>query len=226
MNNPYVPYLATIKEIRDEVGGSRPIKTLKVVFNDNEIRNNFKFKSGQCAMLSVFGIGECMISISSSPSKKDYLEFSIMQMGKVTKALHNLDKGDEIGVRGPYGNYFPIDEWKGKNLIFIGGGIGQAPLRSLYNFAIDKRKDYREILIIYGARTSCDLVFLNEIEELEKRDDVDIRLCIDWKFDIEEGKLVSAEKGWKAINSEKPECTLDEDSLCTRFTCFVSELFW
>jgi len=132
--------------------------------------------------------------------------------------------GDTIGVRGPYGNSFPIEEWKGKNLMFIGGGIGQAPLRSVYTNAIDNRDQYGDILIIYGARTSQDLTFLNELEELEKRDDVDLRLCLDWKFGAEGKILEESEPGWKVINTERPECTLDEDSLCTRFTCFVPEL--
>jgi len=224
MNNPYIPYPATIEDIREEVGGARPIKTFKVVFNEDDIKENFQYRSGQCAMLSLLGVGESMISITSTPTRKGYLEFSVMKLGKVTTALHDLEVGDEIGVRGPYGNSFPIEEWKGKNLIFIGGGIGQAPLRSVYSNVLDRRDEYGDISIIYGARSSSDLAFIHELEELEKRDDVDLRLCLDWKFGPEGKILKEAEQGWKVINTEKPECTLDEDSLCTRFTCFVPEL--
>ena len=165
-----------------------------------------------------------MISITSSPTRKGYLEFSVMKLGKVTTALHDLEVGDTIGVRGPYGNSFPIEDWKGKNVIFIGGGIGQAPLRSVYTNVLDRRDEFGEISIIYGARTSCDLAFISELEELEKREDVDLRLCLDWKFGPAGKILEEAEEGWKVINTEQPECTLDEDSLCTRFTCFVPEL--
>jgi NAD(P)H-flavin reductase len=224
MSNTYLPHTATIEEIRNEVGGARAIKTFKVVFDDEEMKNNFDYLSGQCAMLSLLGIGESMISITSSPTRKGFLEFAVMKQGKVTSALHDMEVGDSIGIRGPYGNHFPLEDWKGKDLIFIGGGIGQAPLRSVYTNALDNRDDYGDISIIYGARTSSDLAFMCELEELEKRDDVDLRLCLDWKFGAEGKILEEAEEGWKVINVEKPECTLDEDSLCTRFTCFVPEL--
>lgn len=224
MTDHYMPHLATIDSIREEVGGLRPIKTFRVAFNDDQIKQEFQFRSGQCAMLSILGVGESMISITSSPTWKGYLEFAVMKLGKVTNALHDLEEGDVIGVRGPYGNSFPLEEWKGKNLIFIGGGIGQAPLRSVYSNVLDNRNEYGNITIIYGARSSSDLAFIGELEKLEERDDVDLRLCLDWKFGPGGKILEEAEPGWKVINVDEPECTLDEDSLCTRFTCFVPEL--
>ena len=127
-HNAYLPRLAKLIEIKEEVGGARPIKTFRTQFID---KNGFSHKSGQCAMLSAFGKGESMISISSSPLTKDYLQFSILKMGRVTSALHEMQVEDIIGIRGPYGNSFPIEKWKGKNLIFIGGGIGLAPLWSV-----------------------------------------------------------------------------------------------
>jgi sulfhydrogenase subunit gamma (sulfur reductase) len=137
-------------------------------------------------MVSHFGYGECFFAISSSPTKKDYIEVSIMKLGKVTSALHECEPGDELGVRGPYGNYFNVNGWKGKNLIFIGGGIGQAPLRSLINYVVDNRKDYGDLNILYGARSTSDLCFKPEFDELEKRKDVNVHLSID-----------KEEKGWK-----------------------------
>ena len=92
-------------------------------------------------MVNVFGSGESFISICSPPTRKGYLEFSILRVGKVTTAVHQLEEGAIIGVRGPYGNGFPIEEWKGKNIICIGGGIGQAPLRSIYMSVVDRRDD-------------------------------------------------------------------------------------
>ena len=186
-NNPYRPHLAKVLEIRSEVGGERAVKTFKVELIDEEIRKQFNQRPGQCAMLGIVGRGESFISISSSATWKGYLEFSVLQYisGRVTPALHILEVGDLVTVRGPYGNGFPVDDWKGKNLIFIGGGIGQAPLRSVYMYALDpqNRKDYGKIDIIYGARTSKDIVFKTELEELEARDDVNVHLSIDVEED-------------------------------------------
>lgn len=182
-DNPYQPHLAKVIEIRAEAPGERAVKTFRIEFLDENIKNNFSQRSGQCAMLGILGRGESFISISSSPTWKGFLEFSVLQYvtGRVTPELHKLEVGDTVTVRGPYGNGFPVDDWHGKNLIFIGGGIGQAPLRSVYMYALDpqNRKNYGQIDIVYGARTSKDLVFKTELEELENRDDVNVHLSID-----------------------------------------------
>jgi len=177
--NPYQPWLATIDDIREEVGGQRAIKTFKLVFQDKDIQNNFTYLPGQCAMVSLLGKGECFFAISSSPTQKGYIEVSIMKLGKVTSALHECEPGDVLGVRGPYGNSFHVDAWQGKNLVFIGGGIGQAPLRSLINYVVDNKKKYGKLDVIYGARSSKDLSYKQEFAELEKRKDVNVHLSID-----------------------------------------------
>ena len=174
VHNDYIPKLAHILEIKEEVGGARPIKTFRTQFQD---KNDFSFRCGQCAMLSVFGKGESMISISSSPLVKDYLQFSILKMGRVTSALHEMLPGDIIGIRGPYGNGFPIKDWKGKNIIFIGGGIGLAPIWSVLNTALGKKEEYGDLTLIYGARTSKDLVFSDELKEIKKK--IAVHLSID-----------------------------------------------
>ncbi len=179
--NPYEPWLATIDNIQHEVGGPRPIKTFRLIFQDKKIQNNFTYLPGQCAMVSLFGKGECFFAISSSPTRKGYIEVSVMKLGKVTSALHECEIGDVVGVRGPYGNSFDVNGWKGKNLVFVGGGIGQAPLRSLINYVVDKRKDYRQLDIIYGARTPKDISYKSEFAELEKRNDVNVHLSVDVK---------------------------------------------
>lgn len=179
--NTYIPKLAKITHIKEEVGGARPIKTFRTQFFEN---NNFSFKCGQCAMLSVFGKGESMISISSTPLIKDYLQFSILKMGRVTSSLHEKQVEDIIGIRGPYGNGFPVEKWKGKNLIFIGGGIGLAPIWSVLSTALGKKEDYGDLTLIYGARTSKDLVFKEELEELRKKMTVHLSVDVeepDWK---------------------------------------------
>lgn len=179
MSNPYQPWLATINDIVDEVGGERGIKTFKLTFNDKKVQKKFTFKPGQCVMVSLFGVGECMFAISSSPTNRDHIEVSVMRHGKVTSALHESQPGDTVGVRGPYGNNFDVDSWTEKNMVFIGGGIGQAPLRSLINYMIDNREKYGDLDVVYGARTSQDLCYKNELFDLEKRDDVNVYLSID-----------------------------------------------
>ena len=118
---------------------------------------------GQCAMICAPGIGEAMFSITSSPTETDYHEFSIKECGELTSYLHGLKEGDQILVRGPYGNHFPVDDiYKGKDLLFIAGGIGLAPLRSVINYCLAKREDYGKIDILYGSRSKADLGSLGE----------------------------------------------------------------
>jgi NAD(P)H-flavin reductase len=177
-DNPYIPQLAEIIETRQEVEeGPRAIKTFRVRF----LENGFAHECGQCAMLSVLGKGESMISISSSPLEKDYLQFSILKMGRVTSAIHALQEGDLLGVRGPYGNRFPIDEWKGKNLLFIGGGIGLAPIWSVLQTALRTKGDYGKLSLLYGARSSKDIVYKQELEEI--RNDMTVHLSVDQEED-------------------------------------------
>lgn len=193
-NNVYLPKLAKIIKIKEEVGGERPIKTFRVTLLNGD---DFSFKCGQCAMLSIFGKGESMISISSSPLVKDFLQFSILKMGRVTSALHDMEEGALIGVRGPYGNGFPTEDWKGKNIIFIGGGIGLAPIWSVLHTALDKKDEYGKLTLIYGARTSKDLVFKEELEDLRKQ--IEVHLSID-----------VAEPGWKEFVGFVPVNVLDK----------------
>ena len=184
--NPYQPWLATIEDVREEVGGQRSIKTFRLKFKDEKIQKDFTFLPGQCTMISVFGKGECFFAISSSPTLKGFIEVSVMKLGKVTSTLHECEPGDVVGVRGPYGNSFDVNGWQGKNLIFIGGGIGQAPLRSLINYVVDNRKNYGKLDVIYGARSTSDLSYKKEFDELDKRKDVNVHLSID-----------AEEDGWK-----------------------------
>jgi NAD(P)H-flavin reductase len=192
--NPYQPNLATIESIKDEVGGERAIKTFRMKFQDPNLQKNFTFEPGQCAMVSLLGKGECMFAISSSPTKKGYIECSIMRHGKVTKAIHELEVGDTVGIRGPYGNHFDMKAWKGKKIVFIGGGIGQAPLRCLIGYVLDNKKDYGKVDIIYGARTSEDISFKDEFDELKKNKGVNVHLSIDEKED-----------GWKEFVGFVPD---------------------
>lgn len=177
--NPYLPHRAKVESIKQETEGERVIKTFKVALEEDSYRQGFQHKPGQCAMVGIFGLGESMISIASSPTHKDSLTFSIMKLGKVTSAIHALEPGDALTIRGPYGNHFPLEEWKNKNILTIGGGIGQAPLRSIIDYVLDNRSEYGTVDIIYGARTTADLCYREELVGLGKENGIRVHLSID-----------------------------------------------
>lgn len=174
--NPYLPDMATIVEVIQE---THNIKTFRIVINNEERMKEFTFRPGQVGQLSVFGAGESTFVINSSPTRKDYLQFSVMRVGEVTTRLHQLQPGDQIGVRAPLGNSFPVEDLKGKNIVFVGGGIGMAPLRTLFTYMLDNRKDYGDITLLYGARSPADLTYKAELPEWTERKDVNTVLTID-----------------------------------------------
>jgi sulfhydrogenase subunit gamma (sulfur reductase) len=175
-DNIYLPSIATLKEVRPE---TPDISTFVVTFDDPELRDSFTYQPGQFAELSIFGVGECPIGIASSPTWKDRLEFCVRAVGTVTNAIHDLEPGDKLGVRGPLGNGWPTVEIEGKDLLFIGGGIGLPPLRSLIHYVLDNRERYGEVQIVYGARSPQDLVYKEELKEWEERSDVDLAVTVD-----------------------------------------------
>lgn len=174
--NDYMPYPAIIENIRQE---THDTKTFRVRFQNKAKADSFEYKQGQFMEVSVLGAGEAPISISSSPSRKGFLEFTIRAAGKVTKMIHGLSEGDGIYLRGPYGNAFPFEEIKGKNIYFVAGGIGLAPLRSVINMVFDHRKDFKHVKILYGAKTSDEICFKDEIEKWKKIPDTEVWLTID-----------------------------------------------
>lgn len=161
-SNPFRPELATIQDIIQETSN---ILTFRVVLNDEQKMREFSFQPGQVGQLSVFGVGESTFVINSPPTRKDYLQFSVMLTGEVTQRLHQLNIGDQIGVRAPMGKGFPVDELKGHDILFIAGGIGMAPLRTLLLYMLDNRRDYGDITLIYGARSPEDLCYTYEFDE-------------------------------------------------------------
>jgi len=223
-DNVYKPTTATIKSIQLEAGGGRPIRTFKIQVDEQEARDQFLHKPGQFAIISYFGSGESVFAINSKPNKDGIIEFSVMRVGNVTGKLHELEEGDKVGVRGPYGNSFPVEDWKGKDIVFIGAGIGVSPVASVYRYVLapENRKDYGNVTVIYGARTPKDLVFKDEFKTFEERDDLDLWLCIDWKFGPKGPTGESAMKGWPAINMQAPgETKVDSNR---KFTAFVPQL--
>ncbi|NQS75953.1 MAG: FAD/NAD(P)-binding protein [Peptococcaceae bacterium] len=166
MPNPtaLTPYPVTITKIVDETSD---VKTFTVEFDDPEVMDNFGNKPGQVCMLSVFGEGESTISITSSPTRGKFLEFTVKRVGRLTEVLHQMEVGQKFGVRGPYGNWFPYEAMKGKDLFFVGGGFALAPIRSLIDFALSDqyRSDYGKVEVLYGARSVDDMCFKGDLAE-------------------------------------------------------------
>lgn len=155
------------------------VRTFRLVFVNGEEGRNFRFQAGQFGLFSVFGEGESTFCIASPPTRSGYIECTFRQTGRVTGALAGLDAGDTIGFRGPYGNAFPIDEWEGKNLLFIAGGIALPPVRCVIWSALDRRDRFENVTVVYGARTVADLVYKRELEEWGKRSDVRLVTTVD-----------------------------------------------
>lgn len=175
-NESLVPHIGIVTDVRVD---TPDVKTFRVqALTGGKV---FEHMPGQCAMLSIPGVGEAMFSITSSPTNHEFMEFSIKKCGCLTTWLHQMDVGQQITIRGPYGNGFPVEgDLKGKDLIFIAGGIGLAPLRSVINYVRANRDNYGTVDVVYGARSAEDLVDIDEIQnEWTKTPGVNVHLTID-----------------------------------------------
>jgi sulfhydrogenase subunit gamma (sulfur reductase) len=187
MEQLLVPTICRVDKIIQETSD---IRTYRLKFKEEGLMEKFSWFPGQFVEFSLLGNGECTFCISSSVTRQGYFDCSIKRAGIVTADIHTqIDEGDEVGIRGPYGNWFPLDAIKGKNLLFVGGGIGLAPLRSLIQYCIDNRNDYKDFTILYGARTSGDLCYKEEIQEWKNNPTLKVILTIDkpeddWKENV------------------------------------------
>jgi len=192
--SPLLPHSATVTKVIDETD---TIKTFQVVFDDPAILENFGNKPGQCGMLSILGVGEGMISITSSPTRKGMLEFTIAKVGRLTTVIHELDVGDKMAIRGPYGRHFPFDMMKGKNCLFVAGGVGLAPLRSLIDYVLDNRDDYGRVDIVYGARSYDLLCFKYDLfDRWTKIKDTHIHVTLDKEDPKWDGRVGFITQDW------------------------------
>ncbi|MBE3089767.1 MAG: FAD/NAD(P)-binding protein [Actinobacteria bacterium] len=173
----YVPDIAKIRRIKQ----ISPIeKVFRIVLDDEEKQNNFKFKPGQFVELTIFGLGEAPFSIMSNPDNHEFFELCIRNVGSVSGALHRMEEGAKVGIRGPFGNgYFPYDKMKNHNVLLIAGGLGLAPLMSLIKYILNYREDYKEIMIIYGAVNPESILFKNDIQYWSNRKDISICISVD-----------------------------------------------
>jgi NAD(P)H-flavin reductase len=174
--NIYLPHPVSIKEVKQE---SDDIKTFTLYFKDESVRNRFTFRPGQFLFVSVFNFGEAPISICSSPTFSKGFQLSIKKVGTLTGEIHRYSEGDEIGVRGPYGNGFPLERLYGNDLLFVGGGIGLAPLRSLIQYVLANRSEFGHVTILYGARTPGDIVFKRDLRAWGREKDVEVLMTVD-----------------------------------------------
>ena len=174
--NPMRPYLGTLVGVKDL---ATDIKLFQVALNDSQARKRFAYHPGQFAFLSAFGVGEAPFGVASTLSRGPVLEFAIAKVGTVTAALHAMEEGSIVGVRGPMGNCFPLEEIKGKNVIVLGGGIGGAPLRPVIHTILDQREDYGHLTILWAARNPSLLVFTDEYDDWRATPRTELHLTVD-----------------------------------------------
>jgi NAD(P)H-flavin reductase len=174
--NPMEPELSTITGIRDLATG---IKLFQVQLNDPEASAAFDYSPGQFAEVSAFGVGESPFGITSTRERGETIEFAVGRVGTVTAALHRMDVGDTLGLRGPLGNSFPMDAFKGKDIAILGGGIGGAPLRPVIQTIHDHRDDYGKLTIFWAARSPDLLVFTDEYDDWRAQPDTELYLTVD-----------------------------------------------
>ena len=175
MHNEYLPKKAAIEKIVEESGDT---KTFTLLLKDKSDGLS-RYRPGQFLMVSLPGYGEAPFTFASCPRKDGRFEISVRKVGSLTEALHKLKENNVVGVRGPYGNWFPLDKIKGKDLLFIAGGCGIAPLRSLIQYALKNRKNFGKVEIIYGCRAPKDIFYKEEIKAWGENKDSNVHITVD-----------------------------------------------
>jgi len=174
--NIYQPSLARIVRVLPQIEDHR---LFQLRFEDPEIRRSFTYRPGQFVELSVIGTGEAPISISSPPTRPGVIELCVRKIGRVTEALFRLPLNSLVGVRGPYGNGFPLEEMENDSLLLIAGGLGMAPLRSLLWYALDNRSQFKDMVLMFGAKVPEEMLFKYELVSLLDRTDMKCLLTVD-----------------------------------------------
>lgn len=170
----YLPILARINRVRS-------MTNLEKLFNlELPEGASLGHRPGQFVEVSILGVGEAPISISSSPSRSNgHFELCVRRVGDVTNAMHKLEAGAMVGIRGPFGRGFPYEKFRGKDVLFAPGGLGLAPLRSLINQVLDERSTFGRVTILYGARNPAELLFKEELQEWAERGDLELHITVD-----------------------------------------------
>ncbi len=186
MNNPYLPHVAVIADIRDEGPG---LKSFDLELKDESAWATLAPQPGQFVELSVFGEGESPFGVATAPCEGRKLRLSVQAVGRLTTALHGMSPGDEVGVRGPFGNGWPLSQAQGKNLVLIGGGIGLPPIRSALVAAMAEKEQYESISLFYGARSKEHITYADEIEAWTAKGEARINVTVDVGSDDWEGHV-------------------------------------
>ena len=176
LGNALQPHLARIVRIHRMVPDNHLFQ-LRLL--DPEVGERWTHRPGQFVELSVIGTGECPISISSPPTRRGILELCVRRTGRVTDALYRMETGSLVGVRGPFGNGFPVEEMVRNDLLIVAGGLGMAPLRSLLWYALDNRELFGTVTLMYGAKTPAEMLFREELLSLADVEDLNILLTVD-----------------------------------------------
>lgn len=175
-SNPFIPGPARIVRTYHL---TEDVKFFQIRIIDMEKALSFKYRPGQFGMISVLGAGEAPFSISSTPSRPGLLEFCIRKVGTVTNALFRMKENDLIGFRGPYGNGFPVEKMRDKDILIVVGGLGAAPLRSVLLYCLDNRDQFRRVSLLHGAKRPAEMIFREEFFSLKERDDLECHLAVD-----------------------------------------------
>ena len=194
--NPYRPWPARITSITDLTATE---KLFEFRLIDERIRNAFSHEPGQFVEVSIFGIGEAPISISSSPTKRGFIELCVRKAGAFTTALHQMQCGDIVGIRGPFGRGFPLEKMKGHDILLVAGGLGIAPLRSLINNVHDERSEFGKVTIIYGSKSPSEVMFRDQFEMWRHRKDFDLHLTVDNADDTWDGEIGMVTKPFETL---------------------------
>jgi sulfite reductase subunit B len=199
----YNPIISTILDVETLTSTE---KRFEIALPENQPLNH---KPGQFVEVSIFGFGEAPISICSSPTELPNFELTVRRTGKLTDRMHALESGSQIGIRGPYGNGFDVSAFNGKDMLFICGGIGLAPLKSLIDYTIARRTDFGRIIILYGTKSPSEILFKKDIRIWENMDDLEYQMTVD-----------RADKNWKGhvgvITTLIPPLKLDvENTIAT-----------
>lgn len=215
----YLPELATIEETSQMTATEKYFR-LKLA-SGKELGH----KPGQFVEVSLLGIGEAPISISSSPTMKGAFELVVRKVGNVTGKMHELPAGSKIGIRGPFGSHFPYEETKGRDLLFVAGGIGLVPARSFINYVIDHRKDYGRFIILFGARSPAERLFTDELKSWAESSDVEFLETVDRGDDTWKGNVgvITTLFPKIAIDPSKTACVIVGPPIMYRFVLIESK---
>lgn len=214
MKNPYQPTKAVIEDITEE---TPTIKTFHL-----KPKESIEFKTGQFVELTVPGIGEAPFTPSSNPFIKDRMEITIMNVGRVTSILHNMKPGEIVGIRGPYGKGYPVEEFRDKEIVIVGGGVGLAPLRSLLLHLFNDLDKYKKVSLYYGSRSPTDVVYKKLLPQWQKKKRFELTTTVDvgndtWKGNV--GLVTTILKDFK-VDKKEAKTIVCGPPIMMKFTTF------